>query len=51
MTYLLRKTSVIFTWYYNMYPTGMPSIITYESSGAADDSSIAINDLSVGTRF
>ncbi|KAG5597875.1 hypothetical protein H5410_039107, partial [Solanum commersonii] len=38
-------------WYCNMYPTGKPSVATYESSGAADDPCVAINDLSVMTSF
>ncbi|KAG5598198.1 hypothetical protein H5410_029568 [Solanum commersonii] len=31
--------------------TGKPFVATNESSGAADDLSIAINNVSVGTRF
>ncbi|KAG5612052.1 hypothetical protein H5410_023333 [Solanum commersonii] len=38
-------------WYYNMYPTSKPFVATVESSGVADDSSVAINDLSIRTSF
>ncbi|KAG5591303.1 hypothetical protein H5410_041817 [Solanum commersonii] len=48
---LIGYMSRTITWYCNMYSTGKPFVATDESCSAADDTSILINDLSVGRNF